>query len=234
MAIRTICVGVGRVLVVALCAYLTARAVWITVRGSVAPPALNLPADSAPATPIKPLSDYDAILQRNLFNSAGVNAKATFDTDRCAPSRAADASVFKWAPGGTKPDPMGGFVCAGWQTLKPLGARLVPHFEHGTFDGLVISHVKEEGLLHNVGFRDGDVMHSVNLKEICKPLDGLRIIQELVTATSTTMCIEFTRDGSRWMLTYQASRPASARAEKGKTCPPESPRPHAAEYVVKH
>jgi type II secretion system protein C len=70
---------VGRILVVALCAYLSANAVSIYVRGSfTTQPTLNIPTVAAPSVQYKPLNDYDPILKRSLFNSAGVNLEASF------------------------------------------------------------------------------------------------------------------------------------------------------------
>jgi general secretion pathway protein C len=82
---------VGRLLTVALCAYLSANAVSIYLRGAfVGAPALALPAASAAALATKGLNDYDIVLKRSLFNSAGVNMEASFTKKDLGPQVTAE------------------------------------------------------------------------------------------------------------------------------------------------
>jgi general secretion pathway protein C len=78
---------VGRILLVGLCAYLSANAVSIYVRGSLSQtPTLSLPAVAASSVAYKSLNDYDMILKRSLFNSAGVNMQASFTKKESGPA----------------------------------------------------------------------------------------------------------------------------------------------------
>jgi type II secretion system protein C len=84
-------VWLGRIMAVALCAYLSAGAVSTYVRGLFTQtPTLNLPAIASPSYTFRPLTDYDMILKRSLFNSAGVNMQATFSKKDSGPAATAE------------------------------------------------------------------------------------------------------------------------------------------------
>lgn len=70
---------VARLVVLALCAYLAANAVSIYIRGKIASaPVINLAAAAASDSAYTSINTYDVILQRSLFNSAGVDPAAGF------------------------------------------------------------------------------------------------------------------------------------------------------------
>jgi general secretion pathway protein C len=84
-------IWIGRYLVIALCAYLSANAVSIYVRGALSnTPVLNLSTSVAPVTATKSLNDYDIVLKRSLFNSAGVNMEASFTAKDQGPAVTTD------------------------------------------------------------------------------------------------------------------------------------------------
>lgn len=82
---------VAKYLTVALCAYLSANAVSIYIRGALsAAPVLNIASTTGPSVTTTPLNDYDIILKRSLFNSAGVNMEASLTKKDQGPAITAD------------------------------------------------------------------------------------------------------------------------------------------------
>ncbi len=76
---------VAKLLAVALAAFLTANAVSIGIRGKLtSAPKLNLEQHVAGANAYIPLSDYEIVIKRSLFNSAGVNMAASFTKQEAA------------------------------------------------------------------------------------------------------------------------------------------------------
>jgi general secretion pathway protein C len=81
---------VAKLAVVALAAFLTANAVSISIRGRLSePPKADLDQQVAGVSAYIPLTDYEIVLKRSLFNSAGVNPQASFTKQEAGPVVAA-------------------------------------------------------------------------------------------------------------------------------------------------
>jgi S1-C subfamily serine protease len=79
-------------------------------------------------------------------------------------------------------------------------ARFVPEGQEGAWSGLRLLSVRPEGAVARLGFRDGDVVRSVNGMPVGGPAQTLRVYALLKEAARATVALE--REGRKLELVY--------------------------------
>ncbi len=97
-------------------------------------------------------------------------------------------------------------------------ARLVPHMVDGQIVGLRLFGIRRDSMLGALGFRNGDIVHRVNDREVTSPEAALESYAELRSAQRIVVALE--RRGAPMTLTY-VRRDAVRRAPG--TAPPAAP-----------
>ncbi len=79
--------------------------------------------------------------------------------------------------------------------------RVTPHFEDGKSAGFRVSNIKKESILKTMGFKDGDIINSVNGQKINSAEDVMRLYNTL--KDSSLFGIGLIRDGQSKTLNFK-------------------------------
>lgn len=79
--------------------------------------------------------------------------------------------------------------------------RVMPHFEDGEPSGFLVTNIRDESILKTMGFKDGDVINSVNGQSISSAEDVMRLYGTL--KDSSFFGIGIVRDGRPKTLNFK-------------------------------
>jgi len=79
-------------------------------------------------------------------------------------------------------------------------ARVRPHFKDGKPDGLSISRIKKDSFFSKLGLRDGDIIQSIDDKNIESPDDIMDLYKRLQSGSSVGIQVD--RRGQRQTMNY--------------------------------
>ena len=78
--------------------------------------------------------------------------------------------------------------------------RIRPYFRRGKADGLIVSQIKPDSLFAKLGLMNGDIIASVNGKQMTSPDEAFQFYNSLKSGENVS--IEITRRGQKKMFTY--------------------------------
>jgi general secretion pathway protein C len=79
--------------------------------------------------------------------------------------------------------------------------RVRPYFRQGRPEGLIVSQIQPDSIFEKMGFMNGDIIASVNGKQMSTPEEAFQLYNSLQSGAEVS--IEITRRGQKRMLTYQ-------------------------------
>jgi general secretion pathway protein C len=79
--------------------------------------------------------------------------------------------------------------------------RVRPYFRQGRPEGLIVSQIQPDSIFQKMGFMNGDIIASVNGKQMSTPEEAFQLYNSLQSGEEVS--IEITRRGQKRMLTYQ-------------------------------
>ena len=79
--------------------------------------------------------------------------------------------------------------------------RVRPYFRRGKPEGLIVSQIQPDSVFSSLGLMNGDILVSVNDKQIASPEEALALYNNLKSGSEVS--IEVTRRGQKKMFTYQ-------------------------------
>lgn len=79
--------------------------------------------------------------------------------------------------------------------------RIRPYFRQGRPEGLIVSQIQADSIFEKMGFMNGDIIASVNGKQMSSPEEAFQLYNSLQSGEDVS--IEITRRGQKRMLTYQ-------------------------------
>jgi len=79
--------------------------------------------------------------------------------------------------------------------------RVRPYFRQGIPEGLIVSQIQPDSIFEKMGFMNGDIIASVNGKQMSTPEEAFQLYNSLQSGAAVS--IEITRRGQKRMLTYQ-------------------------------
>ena len=78
--------------------------------------------------------------------------------------------------------------------------RVRPYFRRGKSEGLIVSQIQSNSIFAQLGLANGDIISSVNGKQMSSPEDAFGFYNGLKSGEAVS--IEITRRGQKKMLTY--------------------------------
>jgi general secretion pathway protein C len=78
--------------------------------------------------------------------------------------------------------------------------RVRPYFRRGKPEGLIVSQIQANSVFAKLGLMNGDVIASVNGKQMSSPEEAFQFYNSLKSGGEVS--IEITRRGQKKMLTY--------------------------------
>jgi len=79
--------------------------------------------------------------------------------------------------------------------------RVRPYFRAGRPEGLIVSQIQSDSIFEKMGFMNGDIIASVNGKQMGTPEEAFQLYNSLQSGEEVN--IEITRRGQKRMLTYE-------------------------------
>ena len=79
--------------------------------------------------------------------------------------------------------------------------RIRPYFRQGRPEGLIVSQIQPDSIFQKMGFRNGDIIASVNGKQMSTPEEAFELYKGLQSGAEIS--IDITRRGQKRTLTYQ-------------------------------
>jgi general secretion pathway protein C len=79
--------------------------------------------------------------------------------------------------------------------------RVRPYFRQGKPEGLIVSQIQPDSIFSKMGFMNGDIIASVNGKQMSTPEEAFQLYNSLQSGAAVS--IEITRRGQKKMLTYE-------------------------------
>ncbi len=79
--------------------------------------------------------------------------------------------------------------------------RVRPYFRKGKPEGLIVSQIQADSLFNKLGLMNGDIIASVNGKQMSSPEQAFQLYNSLKSGSQVS--IEITRRGQKKMLTYE-------------------------------
>jgi general secretion pathway protein C len=78
--------------------------------------------------------------------------------------------------------------------------RIRPYFRGGKPEGLIVSQIQNDSIFAKLGLMNGDIIASVNGKQMSSPEEAFQLYNSLNTGSQVT--VEITRRGQKKMFTY--------------------------------
>ena len=79
--------------------------------------------------------------------------------------------------------------------------RVRPYFRQGKPEGLIVSQIQAESIFAKLGLMNGDIIASVNGKQMSSPEEAIQLYNSLNSGSQVS--IEITRRGQRKLFTYE-------------------------------
>lgn len=79
--------------------------------------------------------------------------------------------------------------------------RIRPYFRQGRAEGLIVSQIRPDSIFEKMGFKNGDIIASVNGKQMTTPEEAFELYNGLQSGAEVS--IDITRRGQKRTLTYQ-------------------------------
>ena len=105
---------------------------------------------------------------------------------------------------GPVPHAVGG-LAAGSMSALMRQARLVPHFDHGKVDGILVAGVRPGSVFAAMGLKDADVIHTLNGQPIDAPQRITNLYQAIIDSRPIDIGLE--RGGKYRQLHYKPAMP---------------------------